>query len=79
VTTVAIPIPPDVVNALVELVRESLTVEPRYLSKQALAARLGVDERTIKTWRSKGLPGVRVGKEVMYEITAVERWIEQHR
>lgn len=50
----------------------------RYASKERLAELLGVELRTIKTWRSKGLPGVRVGREVMYEVDAVERWIEGH-
>lgn len=50
----------------------------RYLAKEALAARLGVEPRTVKTWRSKGCPGIRVGREVMFEVAAVERWIETH-
>lgn len=49
-----------------------------YVSKEKLAHLHGVKERTIKTWRSKGLPGVRVGKEVMFDVAASDRWIEQH-
>lgn len=50
----------------------------RFLSKRALAEHFGVSERTIKTWREKGLPGVRVGREVMYEVDTCDGWIEGH-
>ena len=38
--------------------------EPRYVSKEKLAGRLGISERTIKTWRSRGLPAAKVGREL---------------
>jgi hypothetical protein len=50
----------------------------RFLSKPALAAHYGVSVRTIKTWREKGLPGVRVGREVMFNVGDCDRWIESH-
>jgi excisionase family DNA binding protein len=68
-------------DVLVQRVRDSLADEPlprRYLSKEALAAHLGISERTIRTWRSHGLPGHRVGREVMYDLPEVEKWIEAH-
>jgi hypothetical protein len=50
----------------------------RFPSKPALASHYGVSERTIKTWREKGLPGVRVGREVMFDVGECDRWIESH-
>jgi hypothetical protein len=50
----------------------------RFLSKPALADHYGVSERTIKTWREKGLPGIRVGREVMFDVGDCDRWIESH-
>jgi Helix-turn-helix domain len=50
----------------------------RFLSKPALADHYGVSERTIKTWREKGLPGVRVGRGVMFDVSDCDRWIESH-
>jgi hypothetical protein len=32
----------------------------------------------VRTWREKGMPGIRVGREVMYEVEAVDRWIESN-
>ena len=75
--TVTLELPEVLIDALVERVRDRVDVAPRHVSKRVLADRLGVEERTIRTWRSKGLPGTRVGREVMYEIAAVDRWIEQ--
>ena len=70
---------PDIVAALDELIAEQTTSTPRrFLSKAALAEHYGVSERTVRTWREKGLPGIRVGREVMFEVEAVDRWIESH-
>lgn len=69
-------IPDELLDVLAEKVAEHL--RPRLVSKPMLASMLGVEERTIKTWRSKGLPGHRVGKEVMYDVRDVERWIERN-
>jgi hypothetical protein len=70
------------VEALVQRVRESLAAEPlpvRYLSRGALAEHLGLTERTIRTWRGAGMPGVKVGKTVMYDVAEVNAWISEHR
>ena len=45
---------------------------------RCVAAHYGVSERTIKTFREKGLPGVRVGREVLFDVDACDRWIESH-
>jgi hypothetical protein len=68
------------IDEIVERVAGHLRQAPqrRYLSKSAPADRCGVTERTVKTWREKGLPGVRVGREVMYDVDAFDRWIESH-
>jgi excisionase family DNA binding protein len=72
---------PELLGALESLIEERLqeqTAASRFLSKSALAEHYGVSERTVRTWREKGLPGVRVGREVLYEVAAVDRWIEAH-
>ena len=74
----AITLPPALVEEIAQRAAALLEVEPRFLSKTAIAERYGVSERTIRTWREKGCPGVRVGREVMYEVAAVDRWIESH-
>jgi excisionase family DNA binding protein len=69
------------VDVLHDLVHDEVAaqLEPRrFLSKEALAEHLGVSPRTIKTWRAKGLPGCRVGREVMFDVDEVNRWIERH-
>jgi ribosome-binding protein aMBF1 (putative translation factor) len=75
-----VDLPTDLLDEIVERVMDRIREVParRFLSKRALADRYGVGERTIKTWREKGLPGVRVGREVMYDVEACDRWIESH-
>jgi hypothetical protein len=71
----------SLVDVLHDLVHNDVAAQlqpRRFLSKQALAEHLGVSPRTIKTWRAKGLPGCRIGREVMYDIAEVNRWIERH-
>lgn len=68
----------EVIEAIASRAAELIDTRRRYLSKSALAEHYGVTERTIRTWREKGLPGVRVGREVMYEIAVADRWIEGH-
>lgn len=73
----AVELPESFMEALAERVAERLQPRPRLLSKSALSDYLGVKPRTIETWRSKGAPGYRVGREVMYPVVDVERWIER--
>lgn len=74
----SLEVPEDLIEEITHRVIERARLEPRYLSKSALAERYGVGQRTIRTWREKGLPGVRVGREVMYDVEACDRWIEAH-
>jgi Helix-turn-helix domain len=74
--SVAIEIPDEVLDLLAEKVAAHL--RPRLLSKPALADYLGVKERTVKTWRETGLPGHSVGREVMYDVREVEKWVERN-
>lgn len=55
-----------------------LVQRPRMMGKEKLAAHFGVTERTLRTWREKGLPAHRVGKTLVFDVAEVERWIESH-
>jgi hypothetical protein len=79
------PSPQSVFEPLVTLIEarclaklQAVPQKPRFVSKEKLADLYGVKERTIKTWRAKGLPGYAVGKEIMYDLEEVNRWIEAH-
>jgi hypothetical protein len=79
-SSIALPLDDEFIAALAERVRDHIPLQPawRFLSKRALAEHYGVSERTIKTFREKGLPGVRVGREVLFDVDACDRWIESH-
>jgi excisionase family DNA binding protein len=71
----------DLYQGFLDRIRADLAAQPlprRFLSKDALADHLGVSERTVKTWRAKGLPACKVGRELMFDIEAVNRWIERY-
>lgn len=78
VLTLPVVFPEAILDAIAERAAERAS-RPRFLSRRALAARYGVAERTIRTWRERGLPGIRVGREVMYPVDECDRWIEEHR
>lgn len=77
-TELAFTLPDELVERIAERAAALVDSRRRFLSKTALAEHYGVAERTVRTWREKGLPGVRVGREVMYDVEAVDRWIEAH-
>lgn len=74
----SIPISEALIEQIAERVAGLVEPRPRYLSRKALAVHYGVTERTVRTWRGRGLPGVRVGREVMYPIQECDLWIERH-
>jgi hypothetical protein len=76
--TLLIEIPDALVATIAARAAELVATRPVFLSKGALAAHYGVSQRTIRTWREHGLPGVRVGREVMYPLDECDRWIEGH-
>jgi phage terminase Nu1 subunit (DNA packaging protein) len=53
------------------------TPERRLLSKRAVAEHFGVSPRTIKAWREKGCPALRVGRVSMFDVADVDRWLER--
>lgn len=61
------------------------TIEANYISRKELAKQLGerlrgrpFAELTLITWEKdgKGPPVTRVGREVVYSIPSVERWLK---
>ena len=70
-------------DSLLEALADELSARIRptvgYVTREKLAADIGCTVRTIRTWREKGCPGVREGKEILYDPTAVRRWLERTR
>lgn len=73
---IEVALPEAALETIAQRVAEILERKRRFLSKTALAEHLGVSPRTVKTWREHGLPGRRVGREVMFDLAEVERWID---
>ncbi len=53
----------------------------RLLTPQEVAHILGFTTNTLKQWRSdgRGMPFIRVGKSIRYELKDVAEWIEKHK
>lgn len=47
------------------------------MTTKQLADKLQVAEITIRKWREKGLPFVKLGRAVRFETEAVNEWIKQ--
>jgi hypothetical protein len=75
---IPLALPSALLDQMVDLVAERLQAKPTLLSKTALAEYWGVKARTIETYRAKGMPGYRVGREVLYDVAECEQWVEVH-
>ncbi len=55
--------------------------ERRFLSKQQVAALLGLSLYTIDSWVSqrRELPFIRMGRRVMFDIKDVYAWLEKNK
>ncbi|SHH16695.1 helix-turn-helix transcriptional regulator [Bradyrhizobium erythrophlei] len=49
-----------------------------YISRDDLAAKLGKSVKTLVRWEldGKGPPVTRVGRDVLYRIPSVEKWLQ---
>ena len=74
--TLALELPDDLVETLAQRAAEIVRHDRHFLSKEALAEHLGVQERTIKTWRAQGLPAYG-RRPLMFEVREVEKWLSR--
>ena len=53
----------------------------QHLDERALADRLSMSPRTLQRWRQdgKGPPFLKLGGRVVYRLTDIESWEQQHR
>jgi phage terminase Nu1 subunit (DNA packaging protein) len=72
--SIALELPDDFVEAVAERAAEIVRADRRFLSKAALADRLGVSERCVKGWRAQGMPAY-VGRPLMFDVREVEAWL----
>ena len=56
-------------------------IRSRLLDERELAERLGVSVSTVRNWRytCQGPPVQKVGRSVRYDITAVEKWLDEQQ
>ena len=49
-----------------------------YLSREQLAANIGKSVKTLVRWEldGKGPPVTRIGRDVLYSIPSVEKWLQ---
>lgn len=67
-------------RALESSSRSDVDVVTEYLDSWQLAKTLNVSERTIDTWKHKGvIPFLRVGRVVRFDLDAVKRALEKYQ
>ena len=77
--SLSVELPDELIEELVARVLERLQEQPerKFLSKAALAIHLGVGERTIKSFRERGMPAHKVGRILMFDLAEVSRWLDR--
>jgi excisionase family DNA binding protein len=48
-----------------------------YLTTEELAEKLKVTRQSIWHWRKKGLPALKIGRAVRFDLEAVSEWINK--
>ena len=78
--SLALELSDEFFDAVAARVAERMRVAPerRFLSKLALAEHYGVAPRTVKTWREKGCPAHKVGRDLMFSVEEVDQWLNRH-
>jgi hypothetical protein len=77
VTPVQLHLPDEVIKVIAEEAAEIVGDKRRFLSKEALAAHLGVSERRVKTLRERGLPARKIGRDLYFDLDEVNLWIDR--
>lgn len=51
-------------------------MEKRFISVVELCQWLGISRKTSERWRKDGMPYIKQGKLVLFDIKAVEEWLK---
>lgn len=51
----------------------------KMLTTQQVLDRYGIHRNTLYKWRKWGLPHIRVGKIIRYEVAEVDEWLEKFK
>jgi Helix-turn-helix domain len=66
------------IKSIVVAQLEDACPRSKYVSGDKVCEGIGIEPRTLKTWRDgHGLPYRRLGKVCLYDLEEVERWVEE--
>jgi excisionase family DNA binding protein len=74
---VALPIPDDLVEVLAERVIERVQEKRRWAEIEGTAEYLGVSVRRVRDLHERGMPGKKIGRRLLFDLRAVDAWLEQ--
>ena len=74
---IAIELPHDMVDTLVDRVVERLEGRKRWHSVESLADELNMSARRVRGLRERGMPAKRIGKRLVFDLREVEAWLER--
>lgn len=49
----------------------------QYITTEELSQRLQVTRQTLNNWRKQGLPFIKIGRAVRFDMDEVNKWIEE--
>lgn len=73
----ALELPDDLVEALTERVAERLEARQRWAEIDGVADYLGCSVRRVRDLRERGLPAKRIGRRLLFDLRAVDAWLER--
>ena len=71
-----LPLPPGFVDTLAELVADRLEEGRRWAEIDGVAGYLGCDVRRVRDLRERGLPAKKIGRRLLFDLRAVDEWLE---
>ena len=72
----SLPIPDEFLDEIADRVAERMS--PRWREIEGTAEYLGVSVRRVQDLRERGLPAKLVGRRLIFDLKAVDRWLEAH-
>lgn len=61
----------------IEKFREDNGINSPFLNKKQACAYLGVSNNTLDTWIIRGLPTIRIGKNLRFDKGEIRKWMNQ--
>ena len=74
--SLSLPISDELLDVLAERLEERLRERRRWAEIEGVADYLGVSVRRVQDLRERGLPAKKIGRRLLFDLRAVDEWLE---